>query len=172
LAGKIDSGSRVGVVARTPQGIRICGNSTIGGRTAIGDTTAIASHISIGDDTTIGGHAAVAGDLSVATPSAAANRIVGGDTSVDASLTIGTVGDRGRSPLRRARYCCRHSPLDALTQLVQRHGAAAAVRSVLADRRDHDVARARPLPRVVSALEQLTPIAVDCIDGVAWTRPR
>jgi hypothetical protein len=57
VAGTIESDGGVGVVARTPRGIRICGNSTIGGSTAVGRNTAIASHISIGDDTTKGGDA-------------------------------------------------------------------------------------------------------------------
>jgi hypothetical protein len=194
VVGTIESGGGGGVFGRSPEGIGICGestnglagrftgnvnvngdiavggDSTIGGRTAIGSNTAIAGSMSIGGDTTIGGHASVAGDLSVGTPSAAANLIVRGDTSVDASSTIGAVGDRGRSPLRRARCCRCHSPLDALTQLAQRHGVAAVARSVLADHREHEVARVGAFLGVVSTLEQLTPIAVDSIDDAAWTR--
>jgi hypothetical protein len=170
VAGTIECGDGVGVLGRIPEGIGIWGDSTIGGRPAIGDNTAIAGSISIGGDTTIGGHADVSGDLSDGTPLAAPNPIGGGDTSVDARLTIGAVSDRGRSPLRRARSCRCDSPLDALTPLAQRHGGAAVVGSVLADRHELDVARARAFPGVVSAREQLTPIAVDSVDDAARTR--
>jgi hypothetical protein len=195
VAGTIESGGGVGVFG-SPEGIGICrestnglagrlpgnvnvngdiavgGDSTIGGRTAIAGNTAIAGRISIGGDTTIGGHADVAGDLSVGTPSAATNLIVRGDTSIDASSTIGAVGDRGRSPLRRERCCRCHSPLDALTQLAQHHGVAAVTHSVPADHREHEITTARAFLRVDSALEQLTPIAVDSIGDAAWTRSR
>jgi hypothetical protein len=51
--------------------------------------------------------------------------------------------------------------LEALGQLAQHHGVAAVARSVLVDRREHEVARARALLRVVTALEQLTPVTID-----------
>jgi hypothetical protein len=152
--------------------IAVDGDSTIGGCTAIAGNTAIAGSISTGGDTTIGGHADVAGDLSVGTPSAATNLIVRGDTSVDASSTIGAVGDRGRSPLRRERCCRCHSPHDALTQFAQRHGVAAVTHSVPAKHREHEITRARAFLRVDSPLEQPTPIAVDSIGDAAWTRSR
>jgi hypothetical protein len=56
--------------------------------------------------------------------------------------------------------------LEALAQLAQHHGVAAVARSVLVDRREHEVARARALLRVVTALEQLTPVTIDTT-GVA-----
>jgi hypothetical protein len=194
VAGTIESGGGVGVFGCSREGIGICGestnglagrhprnvnvnvnvngDSTIGGCTAIAGNTAIAGSISTGGDTTIGGHADVAGDLSVGTPSAATNLIVRGDTSVDASSTIGAVGDRGRSPLRRERCCRCHSPHDALTQFAQRHGVAAVTHSVPAKHREHEITRARAFLRVDSPLEQPTPIAVDSIGDAAWTRSR
>jgi hypothetical protein len=193
VAGTIESGGGVGVFG-SPEGIGICGESTnglagrlpgnvngdiavgggstIGGRTAIAGNSAIAGSLSTGGDRTIGGHADVAGDLSVGTPSAATNLIVRGNTSVYASSTIGAVGDRGRSPLRRQRWFRCHAPLDALTQLAQRHGDAAVTHSVPAKHREHETSRARAFLRVDSALEQLTPIAVDSIGDAAWTRSR
>jgi hypothetical protein len=179
VAGRIESGGSVRVFGRRPEVIGICGESTNGLANrfnvnvnvdiVVGDST-IAGRTSIGRDTTIGGHAGVAGDFSVGAPSAAANLIVRDDTRVDGSLTIGAMGDRDRSPRRRARCCRCHSPLDALTQLARRHGVAAVARSVLADRREHEVATARAFERAVSTLEQLTPMAVDSIDDAAWTR--
>jgi hypothetical protein len=194
VAGTIESGGGVGVFGCSRECIGICGestnglagrvpgnvngdivvggDSTIGGRTAIAVNTAIAGSMSTGGDTTIGGHADVAGDLRVGTPSAATNLIVRGDTSVYASSTIGAVCDRGRLPLRRQRCCRCHSPLDALTQLAQRHGVAAVTHSVPAEHREHETSRARAFLRVDSALEQLTPIGVDSIGDTAWTRSR
>jgi hypothetical protein len=57
--------------------------------------------------------------------------------------------------------------LDTLTQLAQRHGVAAVSRSVLADRREQEVARARAFLRVVAALEQLTPVSASAVDAAA-----
>jgi hypothetical protein len=164
VAGTIESGGSVRVLGRCPEVIGICGESTndlanrftgnvnVNVDIAVGGDSTIAGSISIGGDTTIGGHAGVADDFSVGAPSAAANLIVRDDTRVDGSLTIGAVGDRDRSPRRRARCCRCYSPLDALTQLAQRrHGVAAVARSVLADRREHEVATARAFERRLDA---------------------